>query len=104
MSNLSIAEYRTLGRDRSGHPLPAGEEENVTIQNLTFTTSSVQSSAFNSETKLVRIVADADSRVLFGTNPTAIASGGSASIFLPAGSVEYFGVLPNMMLAAIEAA
>lgn len=46
-------------------------EPAVAEQEITFTTA-VQSAAFNAATRLVRLVADADCHVKFGTNPTAV--------------------------------
>lgn len=58
--------------------------------NVTYTTSSVQSSVFNVDTSLVRITCDATAYVLFGTNPTALLT----SMRLSAGQTEYFTILP----------
>ena len=46
------------------------------------------STAFNANTRLVRLCADESCRVAFGTAPTA----GATSMKLQAGSTEYFGV------------
>ena len=46
------------------------------------------STAFNANTRLVRLCADEACRVAFGTTPTA----GATSMKLQAGATEYFGV------------
>lgn len=87
MSNLSITEYASVGRDVNGSPLPAGEAPALAIQNVTFTTAAA-SAAFNAKTRFVRVVADADCRIVFGTAPTAT----STDTLMAAGQPEYFGV------------
>lgn len=98
MSNLSITEYRSVGRDVNGSPLPAGLAPAVTIQNVTFTATAAASNAFNDETVFVRIVADADCRIVFGTAPTAT----STDTLMVAGNAEYFGVKAGLKVSAIE--
>jgi len=91
MSNLSITEYRMLARDLNSSPLPAGQEPAVTHQNITFTTTAGQSDGMNNDTRFIRISADADCRILLGTDPTA----GQTHTLMVAGQSEYFGVQPG---------
>jgi len=49
----------------------------------------------------VRIVATENAWVAFGTNPTAAAASGTASIYMPAGVVEYFNVPDGYKVAGI---
>lgn len=58
--------------------------------NVTYTTSSVQSTVFQTTTALVRIQCDAVAYVLFGANPTALLT----SMRIPSGTVEYIAVQP----------
>lgn len=58
--------------------------------NVTYTTSSVQSSVFDVNTALVRVTCDATAYILFGTNPTALLT----SMRLSAGQTEYFTITP----------
>jgi len=51
-------------------------------------TSSVASAAFNEATRLIRVIADADVYLAFGTAPTATAN----DIRVTADTVEYFEV------------
>jgi hypothetical protein len=88
MSNLSITEYESVGRDIQGSPLPAGQVPAVAIQNITFTTSATQSAAFNTKTVFIRVVSDVDCRLVFGTDPTA----DQTSTLLASGQAEYFGI------------
>ena len=101
MSNLSITEYEQLARGANGDRIPAGDEPSLVIQNVTFTTSSAQSAAFNSKTRFVRIISDVDARFVIGENPTASAS---ESSLISAGAPEYFGVNPGDKIAIISAA
>lgn len=101
MSNLSVQEYESLGKDAYGDIMPAGKEPGATTQNVSFTTTSVQSSAFGATTRLVRVVSDVDARILFGSSPTAIAT---SSVLISAGQPEYFGVDPGDKVAVITAA
>jgi len=87
MANLSVTEYAQVGHDLLGSPLPCGLEPVLAIQNVTFTTTTA-SSAFNAETNFVRVIADADARIKFGTAPTAT----STDILIAQGSAEYFAV------------
>lgn len=89
MANLTITEYRKVGRDLEGSPLPAGEEPALIHQNITFSTSAVQSSAFNGSTRFVRVSADADCRILIGNDPTVANNTGA---LLVAGQTEFFGI------------
>ena len=100
MSNLSITEFERQVHGPSGTVIPVGMQHGETIQNVSYTTVSTQSAAFGATTKFVRIVADVDTRILFGANPTALAS---ASVLMAAGSSEYFGVIPGDKVAAITA-
>ncbi len=100
MSELNITEYGQLGRDASGYTVPVGEEPALAVQNVSFTSSSIQSAAFQGKTRFVRVVADIDTRISFGENPTAAATTST----LPAGAVEYFGVKQgrNHKVAAVQ--
>ena len=100
MSELNITEYVNLGRDLSGVLVPVGEEPALVIQNVSFTGTSVQSSAFNDKTRFVRLIADIDTRIEFGINPTA----GATKTNLPMGVAEYFGVKlgESLKVAAIQ--
>jgi len=54
----------------------------ITHQGKTSDGTSAQSSAFGSQTEYVRIAATADVYILFGANPTAVATADSSTIFI----------------------
>lgn len=70
------------------------------FQQVTFSGTSAQSSAFAATTKKVSLVSSQDCYIKFGTNPTATA--GAGSFFLPAKVVVKFGVEPGEKVAAIQ--
>jgi hypothetical protein len=76
----------------------------TTHQSLTTSGSSVASAAFGSQTEYVRIATPADIHILFGSAPTASATAGSASIFVPADQPEIFKVSPGEKVAVIGTA
>ena len=76
----------------------------TTHQSLTTSGSSVASAAFGTQTEYVRIATPADIHILFGSAPTAIATAGSATIFVPADQPEIFKVSPGEKVAVIGTA
>lgn len=100
MSNLSVAEFAALGRDLQTSPLPSGKTPAIAIQNVSFTGTAGTSSAFNAETRFIRVYSDADCRILIGSDPTATLT----DILMAADQAEYFGVTPGHKISAIEVA
>jgi len=88
MSKLNITQYEHMGRDPKSSPVPVGENSETVSDDVSFTSSSVQSDAFNVRTSFVRLVSSADCRLSFGVNPTAAAT----DVLLVAGQSEYFGL------------
>jgi hypothetical protein len=99
MSNLSVTEYDNTTLDARGETMPVATNPGVTIQNITFTATAGVSAAFDRNTKLVRVISDADCRILFGVSPTAVVT----DMLLKAGSAEYFGVTPYLKISAVAA-
>jgi hypothetical protein len=99
MSNLSITEYDDVTLDDRGAAMPVANNPGITVQNVSFTATAGQSAAFNRETRLLRIIADADCRIIFGADPTAV----TTDMLVKAGSVEYFGVTPFIKVSAVAA-
>lgn len=101
MAKLHITEMSDTGtkggRGRNSINAQIGQMPAVAIQELTFTSSSVKSAAFNEYTSLIRVRADAACRVLVGEDPTALAT----STPLGANETEYFGVRPGDKIAVI---
>lgn len=88
MAVVYITEYARQGRDAAGYQMVVADEPPVANQTVAITVGSVQSSAFNANTKFVRISTDAVCSIEFGTNPTASAT----TRRMPANTTEYFSV------------
>ena len=68
-------------------------------QTVAIGAASAQSTAFSANATVGRFFATSDCLILFGANPTAL----STSHFLPAGVVEYFGIVGGQKVAVIQA-
>ena len=89
MAVLYITEYATLGVQQVGGMVSqTPQEPPLAEQTVAIGASSMQSSAFNAQTTLVRIHTDAICSVEFGTNPTAT----SGKARMPTNSTEYKSV------------
>jgi hypothetical protein len=97
MSVIHITEFSGSGAEISGVRVPIAMLPAVTVQEITISGASAQSAAFNAETRMIRISADAACRIRVGASPTAVAT----DLRVGADSPEYFGVLPGQKLAAI---
>lgn len=95
MASLYITEFADIGAIKG--PTPIADTPANTVQKVTIGGSSTQSSAFASNTRLVRLHTDAICSVLFGSNPTATASHSRMS----ADTTEYFAVTPGHKVAVI---
>ncbi len=96
MAILFITEY--AGTSPYTGNAQIAQEPALTSQTRTISGTSAQASALNARTRVVRLHADTDCYVLFGTNPTAITAAGTKMI---AGQTEYFGVAPSTKIAVI---
>lgn len=96
MASLYISEY-VRAADPPGANMPVGLEPAVALQKVTYTTAAA-SAAFNSGTRFVRVIADADVWLLFGASPTATV----AHMFLPADTEKYVGVEPGQKVSAYD--
>lgn len=99
MSNLSVTEYDNTTLDGRGDSMPVAQHPGLAIQNITFTATHGASAAFNRNTKLIRVVSDADCRIVFGASPVAV----TTDMLVKAGSAEYFGVSPFIKVSAVAA-
>lgn len=97
MAQLDVTEYAYTATDARGQPIAAGQEPALANNPVAIGAGSVQSAAFSSGTKLIRVHADAACRVEVGANPTA----GATSKRIAANGTEYFGVNPGDKLAVI---
>lgn len=104
MATLYIREYAGIGTGTNASGIgssflevQAAVEPAVTDQTVSIGGASVQSSAFNAKTGLVRIHTDSICSIAFGANPTATAT----SARLAANQTEYFSVFPGHKVAVI---
>ena len=95
MANLWITEYSDIGESWGGDKILVGREPALITQTISYTTST-QSVNLHEKTRFVRVKADADAHLVFGSNPTATVE----STPIEANVAEYFGVekLPNVKL------
>lgn len=77
--------------------LQVGAEPRLANQTVSIGGSTTQSSAFNTNTTMIRVHTDAICSIDIGSNPTATA----AKSRLAANQTEYFGVIPGQKLAVI---
>lgn len=96
MATLYISEFVDAGRF-AGNNVSVAKEPCLVEQTVAIGGTSTQSSAFNSNTQLVRLHTDAICSVKFGTNPTATAT----TKRLAANQTEYFAVAPGLKVAVI---
>jgi len=96
MATVYISEYDEIDR-QDGMAVQVAKEPSLTTQSFPYTSSNA-SLAFSSKTSFIRIIVDADARLVFGDNPTAT----KASLFLPSGVSEYFGVVAGQKVAVYD--
>ena len=93
MAVLYITEYSAISIPDA--PIAPGEA--IASQTVAIGGSSTQSSAFNAQTRYVRLHTDAICSILFGSNPTATAT----TARMAADATEYFSVNPSTKVAVI---
>lgn len=86
MATIYIAEYAGTGYNPGMVPVVATPP--IAEQIISIGGSSTQSTAFKSNSKLVRVHTDAICSIAFGTSPTATTS----TMRLGAGQTEYFDI------------
>lgn len=96
MATCLITEFANSQADDQGRNIPVGKSV-LTTQAVTYSSSS-QSAAFQDGAKFIRVIADADVYLEFGSSPTATAT----AIKLPANTVEYFGVEQGQKVACYD--
>ncbi|MEY4762377.1 MAG: hypothetical protein RLZZ200_2233, partial [Pseudomonadota bacterium] len=75
MASVYVTEYATMGREwAGGGQIPSAQEPAIAQQKVAIGGGSVQSSAFNGATRVVRIHTDAICSIAFGPDPTASSS------------------------------
>ena len=98
MAILDVTHYRDLALASVGGAVQAGREPALSTQQVSISAGTLQSAAFPSGTKMVRVHADIACRVAFGANPTAAGT----SMRMAAGQTEYFGVMEGHKVAVIQ--
>jgi hypothetical protein len=100
---LEFSEY-TYAKPRYGSQPQVPQGGEIANQSIAIGAGSLQSAAFNARTDLVVVTkVDADARIAFGTNPTAVAAGAGQTRYLKAGNEYAFAVEPGTKLAVINA-
>ncbi len=94
---LYITEYAEIGKDTLGRLLSCPLEPALAEQKITISGTSAQSSAFNADTRFIRLHTNEICSVLFGANPTATV----ASQRFAAGQTEFKAVVPGQKVAVI---
>lgn len=95
MAELYIAEYSDIGIQSGGAGIQAPYEPGPATQKVSFTTATA-SSAFNTNTVLVRLLADADCHIDFSATATATDP-------LYKANIEYFRcVVPGATLSVYD--
>lgn len=87
-ATCKISEYAVITQDSNGRAVPVAEEPSLTTQSVTYT-SSTASSAFNAQTRFVRIVCDAKAHFKFSTTGANATAGDP---YLATDIAEWFGV------------
>lgn len=94
MAKLYISEYQRMG----AYAAQAAQEPSLVEQTpVVIGAGSLQSSAFDAQTFVVRVHADSICSIAFGEDPTATAD----SKRMAAGQTEYFTVAPGHKVAVI---
>ena len=100
MATLYITEFSGAAPDSNGVTMQAVKLPPLAEVFVAIGGASAQSAAFVAGTKLVRVACDAACHIAYGSNPTAT----TASLYLPANAVEYFGVEAGGKIAVIAGA
>ena len=100
MATLYIEEYAAAPIFSGGQMMQVAMQPPLARQTVSIGVGSVQSSAMNAGTKLVRVHTDVVCSVRFGTDPTAVATDAR----MAAGQTEYWSVPPgaSYKVAVIE--
>lgn len=98
MALLYITEYANAVMS-DGVPVQAGQEPSIDQTPVAIGGGSLQSAAFNANTRFVRLHTDAICSVVFGESPTAVTN---TQKRMAANSTEFFGVVPGQKVAVIS--
>jgi hypothetical protein len=96
---IYISEYKVMAKTTGQKDdIAAAQEPSIATQTLSITGASLQSAAFNDETRYVEIHTDAICSISFGVNPTATTSHKR----MAANQTQFFGVVPGHKVAVIS--
>lgn len=96
MAVLYVTEFETPSKSQTA-VLPMVRGPKVADNNVAIGGTSTQSSAFNADTRIIRVHTDAICSIEIGANPTAAAT----SARMAANQTEYFFVTPGHKIAVI---
>lgn len=101
MSKLNIRYYRHLASAATGERMPVGLEDGYAAgEEVDFTTvTRGEAVGMPDSTRMVRLNPTADCRVAITKEARDPIAG---DILMRAGSAEYFGVLPGMVITVLE--
>lgn len=103
MAVLYITEFASQGIDVNAKQIASAALPELVNQTIAIGGSSVASSAFNTNTKLVRLHTDAICAIEFGSSPTAVAAGGGTpTMRMAAGQTEYFAPTQGSKVAVVS--
>jgi hypothetical protein len=89
--------------DATRHYVPIADASAGSIdQSVPIGGASTNSNAFDTNTTLIRVHADAICAINISANPTAIAAGSTGTTRMAASTTEYYGVKPGQFLAVIS--
>jgi len=91
MAFMYITEFSSEGVDTKGRSIPVAKQLPIAEQRVDVSGVSAQSATLNTLTAFVRVHVDGNTGVLFGLNPTAVAT----SMRMATNQTEYFAVQPN---------
>lgn len=97
-STCNVKEYKDVGHSLNGEALQIGQEPPVADQSpVDFTSGEAKSAAFNSATRYVEIICNAQASYLVGSSPTATAN----NSWVPSGVSKFFGVTAGHKISFI---
>ena len=96
MAKVYVSEYAATPAF-VGQTVPTGQEPALAEQVVNITAGSVQSAAFNANTKFIRVHTDAICSYEIGASPTATAN----TPRMAANTTEFFGVVGGHKIAII---
>jgi hypothetical protein len=94
-ASCRINEYAYAGADANSVPMQIAREPAVAKQIVSFTTAT-SSAAFNAQTRLIRVVCDAQAYFVVSNDGSAATANSS---WLESHSPEYFGVTPGFKIS-----